>query len=91
MAAFDYDSLADEAMKLAALIRPILHGQDPNIIGAALVDLLATFIAGHHPEVRDEQLDIFVEHVRKIVPVEVERMIAHGIVGPDWRGAKYDG
>ena len=83
----DYGDMASEAMVLAGRIRPLLARQDPGIVGAVLVDLLASFIAGHHPETRAEQLEMFVEHVEKIIPVEVERMIAHGLCGPEWRGA----
>jgi hypothetical protein len=33
-----------------------------------LAELLATFLAGHHPGLRDEILTIHVETVRKLIP-----------------------
>lgn len=79
------DLMAREAHVLVDLIRPILGGNDPAVIGAALVDLLSTYIAGHHPALRYEQLDLLVTTVRQMVPLDVEDMIQRGKVGEDWR------
>lgn len=38
---------AEDAEQLAKRIAPLLAGQSPEHQGAALADLLATFIAGH--------------------------------------------
>jgi hypothetical protein len=43
---------------LVERIRPILAGQSPEVVGAALADLLAILLAGYHPpEVRQPLLD----------------------------------
>jgi hypothetical protein len=86
-------ALVERSYELVAAIRPILHGQPPDAIGATLVDLLATFIAGHDPAIRWVQLSIFMDSVRKVVPVEVDSMIKRGFVGEHWRGGedKLDG
>ena len=74
-----------EIETLAATIRPLLGGHDPTIQGAALADLLALFIAGHHPKLRDGVLETTVELVRKLIPVNVEMMIEAGKAPSDWR------
>ena len=74
-----------EIETVAAAIRPLLAGHDPTIQGAALADLLALFIAGHHPKLRDGVLETTVELVRKLIPVNVEMMIEAGKAPSDWR------
>jgi hypothetical protein len=41
---------------IVAKIKPLLAGEPPEIQGGVIVDLLATFIAGHHPELREDVL-----------------------------------
>jgi len=50
-------------------IHPILEGRGPEAQGAILAELLATWIAGHHPKVRDKVLRLHVRFVRELVPV----------------------
>jgi hypothetical protein len=38
---------AAQALELAEHIRPLLAGQPPGQVGAALAELLATWLAGH--------------------------------------------
>lgn len=69
---------------LVERIRPILAGQDPAAVGAALAQLVSIFIAGHHPAIRDEQIDLMLGTVRQIVPVDVAEMIAMGRAPANW-------
>jgi len=51
---------AAEAMALAKLIHPVLAGHDPDVQGAALCDLLGTWLAGHP---RPTRLPMLVMHI----------------------------
>jgi hypothetical protein len=62
-------SLSEEAVSIAARCHPLLAGHHPVIQGAALADLLATWLAGHDPEVREALLDAHVHIVRELVPI----------------------
>jgi hypothetical protein len=61
--------LSKEAIGIAARCHPILAGHHPVIQGAALADLLATWLAGHDPEVREALLDAHVHLVREFLPI----------------------
>jgi hypothetical protein len=37
----------DQVGELVERVRPLLAGQDPPVVGAALADLLAIWVAGH--------------------------------------------
>ena len=82
---FGFHPDAIRADQLVELIRPILAGETPEAQGATLAHLLAQFIAGHAPPLRDSALICFVECVQSLVPVLVEEMIDDGRVPPDWR------
>lgn len=66
-----------EVIALVALIRPLLAGKDPLVQGAALADLTAIWLAGHHvagdsaatQTVRAELLARHLEGVAKLVPI----------------------
>lgn len=62
--------MADDMKTIQKLTRQcgmILHGKDPNIQGAVLCDLLAMFIAGHHPDLRKTILDLHLEHLHPLI------------------------
>jgi hypothetical protein len=65
-------------------IRPLLAGRGPNIQGAVLVDLLATFLAGHRPDLRDEMLAIHIKYVRELIPVCEAEIFATRERPKDW-------
>lgn len=44
-----------------------LKGKPPELQGAVLADLLAMFIAGHHPALREEILRLHIDTVRKLI------------------------
>jgi hypothetical protein len=58
-----------EQETIVAAIKPLLAGYDPGVQGAALAELLALFVAGHHPAVRDEILGLHSSAVGELVPV----------------------
>ena len=60
---------AAEAIELAKQIAPLLHGKGPDIQGATLADLVATFLAGHNPKLRELQEALWMDSMHKLIPV----------------------
>jgi hypothetical protein len=73
--------VAEKALDLAARIKPMLAGNPPGVQSGALVELVALFLAGHPPEVRESVAAVFLDAVMEMVPV-VEREL-----GMPWQGA----
>jgi|SRR5882724_6636279 len=63
--------------ELVNKIKTHLQGKGPELQGAALCDLLAMYIAGHHPSLRDEVLEIHINAVRALVPVNEAALFEH--------------
>jgi hypothetical protein len=61
-------------MRLSMMIRPLLAGRAPEVQGAVLGELVSLFIAGHHPQLRDEILEQHIKLVRDLIP-ECEKEI----------------
>lgn len=55
--------------RLALSIKPFFAGKPPELVGATLAELLATFIAGHHPDLREKILQLHFDAVRELIPV----------------------
>ena len=78
--------IAADVTRLVERIRPLLAGQPPEIVGAALADLLAIWLASHVyrdlPEttaaMRDALLVAHVEKVRALVPVNAAMLGTDG-------------
>ena len=58
-------------------INPLLHGQGPELQGAALADLVAMFFAGHHPALRQESIEHWVKCMRDLIPVNEALIFEH--------------
>jgi hypothetical protein len=70
MSARDRESeQGEEAVRLAKQAGAFLAGRGPAMQGAILADLLAMWLAGHPAEVRESILDLHLEAVRLLVPV----------------------
>jgi hypothetical protein len=63
----DVGDLVDE-------IRPFLAGHSPAMQGAALADLVAIWIAGHHPSLRQAMFDMHVQAVPGLVEINDKLM-----------------
>ena len=70
----DVSDSARAAGELATKIRTLLAGNSPEVVGGALAELLAIFIAGHHPGLRNEVMDAHTKCVNTLVPVVAEEM-----------------
>jgi hypothetical protein len=75
----NYRNLVDE-------IEPILHGNKPEQIAAALGTLAATLFAGINPDLRDEAIMRWLALIRELIPVEIEIGISGGLFPQSWRG-----
>ena len=78
----------DAAAELVERLRPAFAGVAPEITGAVLGELLAIFVAGHHPGMRDEAFNMVMNLARDLVSPTIEEMIANGSAPPEWRGAQ---
>jgi hypothetical protein len=64
-------------LQLSASIHPLLSGHPPQVQGAALANLMATWLAGHYADsdgetdqLRETLLAEHIEAVRRMIPVE---------------------
>lgn len=61
-----------EVQKTVDQICPIMAGVEPEVQGAVLADLVATYLASHigpnRKETRKQVLDLLVETVNRLVP-----------------------
>ena len=55
-------------------IYPLLHGQEHVVVAAVLGDLLARFIAGHHPDIRDKVMNAMIKYIKQLIPVNEQEM-----------------
>lgn len=67
---YDADARVHEAHHLAELGAALFAGKDPEVQGAALAELLALFLSGHPPGLRDLILSQHIMAVRGLVELE---------------------
>lgn len=75
---------AKEVERIVASICPMLAARPPQIQGAALADLLATWIAGHAipgetieiDALRERILELHIEMVRRLIILNAARLWA---------------
>jgi hypothetical protein len=65
---------ARKVQDISAAVQKKLAGKGPDVQGAVLADLLSMWLAGHHPNMRDELLHFHIDKVRDLVPLS-ERQI----------------
>lgn len=70
---------------LVERMRPILAGQNPEVQGAAIAQLVAIFIAGHAPPMRESARKLLMDCAEGLVPICVEEMIEAGRAPSEWR------
>jgi hypothetical protein len=73
---------AKEAQRRVEMIKPMLAGQEPEIVGAILADLVAILLVGHRcstpeatAELREEILRMHIELVRHLIPINEAMMM----------------
>ena len=67
---------------VAEQIKPLLANLGPDVQGAVLADLVALFLAGHHPATRDEFAGMWWELAQNLVPV------AEAQLGDPWKDTR---
>ncbi|MEY9364756.1 hypothetical protein ABH994_007477 [Bradyrhizobium yuanmingense] len=82
---YDFQAAMRQSDALVEHIRPILAGQSPEVTGATIAQLLAIFIAGHAPPLREVSLRLLLECAEGLVPAMVGEMIEAGRAPPEWR------
>ena len=63
---------------LSNRIKPLLAGHEPEVQGAALADLVSIFFAGHHPALREESIELWVETMRDLIPESEKEIFPNG-------------
>jgi hypothetical protein len=63
----DAGAVAAHVADLVRQISPILHGHQPQVIGAVLADLTAMWLAGHPNYLREEILEQNTGLVRELI------------------------
>lgn len=74
---------AKAAMELAQQVRLLFVGKSPDVQGAALADLLSTWLAGHvvggdfhaTADLRAALLEAHLAAVRELVPIDFRRYV----------------
>ena len=86
--------LAEEVLAVTERIAPLLAGRAPEVQGAVLADLLATWLAGHQGEgaadLREELIRLHIEAVRELIPVNEALMAEPEEDGRDHADAGHD-
>lgn len=78
MTEHDSGAMATEAIELAEAMRPLLAGKPPGVQGGALAELVAIWVAGHHPALRDIILPHWVETMKQMIPVAEKEIFGDG-------------
>ena len=73
-----------EQEAIVAGIKPLLAGHHPAIQGGALAELLALWLAGHHPDTRDDLLGLHIDAVRELVPFAEREIFGDGPRPEGW-------
>lgn len=70
----------DEIDELVSELKRCLQGHGPMLQGAALIDIVATYFAGHPPTIRAQLIEDWLRSMRHMIPVN-EREILHAFGG----------
>jgi hypothetical protein len=78
------DQAASKATEIVERIRPILAGNKPEVIGAALADLFAMLLAGHYDdrgpaetaELREELITEWLKTARALIEPNQKMILA---------------
>lgn len=62
-----YDELTREADLLSLQIHPLLAGSKPEIQGAVLAGLVATWLSGHRPDLRPAVLEAWSKLMNNLI------------------------
>jgi hypothetical protein len=69
---FDAEAARVAAEKVDGIVEqvfPILAGHDGNTQGSVIAEVLATYIVGHAPPIREQVMAVVLELAEKLIPV----------------------
>lgn len=67
-----------KAEEVVAAIKPLLAGQGQAVQGAVLADLAATWIAGHHPDMRLAAMGSLVRLIADLIEENEKEIFGAG-------------
>ena len=68
------EQMQQAADEVVTVIRPLIGGKLPALQGLIVAELLAIYVAGYRPEMREEILELEVAIARALLPVWGERI-----------------
>jgi len=83
-------NLTVEALELSDQIKPLFAGVDPNVVGGALADLVALYIAGHRTgsgnkaaraKIQTDVLELWIRLLDELIPGQNAMIDAHIAAG----------
>lgn len=57
------------ALAIVEKVKPVFAGHPPGATGAALCNLLALWLAGHPPELREGLLSLHIDMTKHMIPI----------------------
>jgi hypothetical protein len=78
------EQIITDGIKLANAICPLLADQKPEVIDAALAQLLAGLLATFHPDVRERMLGRHVPLTGQMAPTMDKAIFSHRQRPPEW-------
>ena len=79
------DQLTRRALKLSRRVQPILRGQDPTVVSAALSDIVAIHFAAMEPSIRAQMLPQWIATMSDLIDPSVAELRARGIYPSEWK------
>jgi hypothetical protein len=68
------EQLTRQSDEIVERIRPMLAGKAPPLQGIIVAELTALFIAGHHPDLREQLIKVQDATVRELVALWHDRL-----------------
>lgn len=69
-----FEQAARQSEQIIDRIRPLLGGQPPELQGIIVAELLAIWLAGHHPDLRDDLLKLALDTLPELVALWDDRL-----------------
>jgi hypothetical protein len=64
------------SMSISEKIKPLLAGHDPSVQGAVLADLVSMYFAGHHRDIREEAMALWLCTMVELIPASEQEIVA---------------
>ena len=74
----------DRAEHICNQIVPLLRGQGPDVQGVVLANIVALWLAGHHPALRGEVIKQWSELMHNLVPLAEDDIFGEQVRPEGW-------